>query len=86
MCEALSDPPHKGHVAGPIVWLNRLVCFSVYFIRSIFKNLFLFLISHIWHGSSSVTELSKGLCPRLLCVRVGLCCALRRVMHFCQSL
>jgi len=29
ICEALSDPPHKGHVAGPVVWLNRLVCLSV---------------------------------------------------------
>ena len=29
MCGALSDPPHKGHVAGPVVWLNLLVCLSV---------------------------------------------------------
>jgi len=29
MCGALSGPPHKGQVAGPVVWLNRLVCLSV---------------------------------------------------------
>jgi len=29
MCGALSDPLHRGHVAGPVVWLNRLVCLSV---------------------------------------------------------
>ena len=29
MCGALSDPPHKGHVAGPVVLPNRLVCLSV---------------------------------------------------------
>ena len=29
MCGALSDPPHKGQVAGPVVWLNLLVCLSV---------------------------------------------------------
>jgi len=29
MCGALSDPPHKGHVTGPVVWLNRLVRLSV---------------------------------------------------------
>ena len=30
MCGALSDdPPHKRHVAGPVVWLNRMVCLSV---------------------------------------------------------
>jgi hypothetical protein len=29
MCGALSDPPHKGHVAGPVVRLILLVCLSV---------------------------------------------------------
>ena len=29
MCGALSDPPHKGQMAGPVVWLNLLVCLSV---------------------------------------------------------
>jgi len=29
ICGALSDPPHKGYVADPVVWLNRLVCLSV---------------------------------------------------------
>jgi hypothetical protein len=29
MCGALSDPPHKGRVAGPVEWLNLLVCLSV---------------------------------------------------------
>jgi hypothetical protein len=26
MCGALSDPLHKGQVAGPVMWLNLLVC------------------------------------------------------------
>ena len=55
----------------------------VYRVRPIFMNLFLFLKSHIWHGLKFVTELSKGLCIRLLCVRVGLwCCALSCIMQF----
>jgi len=29
MCGALSDPLHKGQVAGPVVWLNLLVCLCV---------------------------------------------------------
>jgi len=29
MCGALSDPPHKGQVAGPVIWLNLLVGLSV---------------------------------------------------------
>jgi hypothetical protein len=90
MCGALSDPPHKGHVAGPVVWLNRLVCVlvCVYCVRPVLKDLFLFLKSHIWHGPKFVTELgmSKGLCRRLLCVRFELCCALRRVMQFLPEL
>jgi hypothetical protein len=58
----------------------------VYRVRPIFMNLFLFLKSHIWHGLKFVTELSKGLCIRLLCVRVGLCCTLRHVMLFLPEL
>ena len=55
MCGALSDPPHKGQVAGPVVWLMAkpfgvFVC--VYRIRPVLKNLFLFLKSHIWHGQN----------------------------------
>ena len=67
------------HVATPF---GVFVC--VYCIRPMFTNLFLFLKSHIWLGPKFVTELgmSKGLCNRLLCVRVGLCCTLRRIMHF----
>lgn len=64
--------------------------YRVYRVISIFNNLFLFLKSHIRHGSKLVSELgmdqnlflSKELCIRLLCVRVGPCCALRRVMQF----
>ena len=87
MERALSDPPHKGQVAGPVVWLNLLVClsvYSVYRIRPVLKDLFLFLKSHIWHGPKLVTELGmhKGLCSSLLCARVGLCCTLRRTMQF----
>ena len=60
----------------------------VYCIRPMFTNLFLFLKSHIWLGPKFVTELgmSKGLCIRLLCVKVGLCCALRRVTQFLPKL
>ena len=61
-----------------------LVC--VYRIRPVLKDLFLFHNIHIWHGPKLVTELgmSKGLC--LLCVRVGLCCMLRRIMQFLLEL
>ena len=84
MCGALSDPPHRGHVAGPVMWLNRLVCLSVCIVSvlPVLKDLFLLLNSHIWHGLECVIELgmSKGICIRLLCVRVGLCCTLGRIM------
>jgi hypothetical protein len=57
-------------------------------IRPVLKDLFLFLKSHIWHGPKLVTGLgiSKGLCRSLLCVRVGLCCTLRRVMQILPEL
>ena len=85
MCGALSDPPHKGQVAGPVVWLKAFGVFvCVYRIRLVLKDLFLFLKSYIWHGPELL--LSKGLCIRLLFVRVGLCYALRRVMHFLPKL
>ena len=29
MCGALTDLPHKEQVAGPVMWLNLLVCLSV---------------------------------------------------------
>ena len=61
-----------------------LVC--VYRIRPVLKDLFLFLKSHIWHGPKLVTELSKGLCSSLLCVRVGLCCTLGLIMQFLPEL
>ena len=63
-----------------------LVC--VYCIRPVLTNLFLFLKGHIWHGSEFVTGLgmSKGFCIRLLCVRVGLCCTLGRVIQFLPEL
>ena len=86
MCGALSDPPYKGHVAGPVVWLNRLVCLSVCIVPFLYsRTCSCSLKSHIWHGPKCV--LSKGLCIRLLCVRVGLCCTLGRISYnFCQSL
>jgi hypothetical protein len=54
----------------------------VYRIRPVFKDLFLFLKSHIWHGPKLFNELGmrKGLCSSLQCVR--LCCTLRRIMQF----
>jgi len=57
-------------------------------IRPVLNNLFLLLKTHIWHGPEFVTELgmSKGLCIRLLCVRVGLCYTLGRISNLCQSL
>ena len=104
MCGALSDPPHKGHVAGPVVWLNRLVCLSVCIVSVLYlktcscslkvtfgmdQNVLL-----SWAcGPECVSEqvdqnvlLSKGLCIRLLCVRVGLCCTLWRIMQFLPEL
>ena len=70
------------------------VLVSVYHVRPVLKDLFLLLKSHIWHGPGCVTELgmdqdvllSKGLCTRLLCVRVGLCCTLWRIMQFLPEL
>ena len=64
------------------------VLVSVYHVRPVLKDLFLLLKSHIWHGPECVTELgmSKGLCIRLLCVRVGLCCTLGRVMQLFPEL
>ena len=61
--------------------LGVLVC--VYRIRPVLKDLFLFHNIHIWHGPKLVTELGmrKGLCSSLPCVRVGLCCTLRRIMQ-----
>jgi len=52
------------------------------------KDLFLYLKSHIWHSPKLVTELGmrKGLCSSLPCVRVGLCCTLRRIMQFLPKL
>ena len=64
-----------------------LVC--VYCVPPVLKDLFLLLKSHIWHGPEFVTELgmSKGLCIRLLCVRVVLCCTLiGRIMQFFPEL
>jgi len=63
-----------------------LVC--VYRVRPVLKDLFLLLKSHIWHGPECITELgmSKGLCIRLLCVRVGLCCTLGRITQFLPEL
>ena len=60
----------------------------VYRVRPVLQDLFLLLKSHIWHGPECVTDLgmSKGLCIRLLCVRVGLCCTLRRIMQFLPEL
>ena len=61
----------------------------MYCIRPVLKDfLLLFLKSHIWHGPDCVTELgmSKGLCSRLLHVRVGLCCTLGRIMQFLPEL
>jgi hypothetical protein len=60
MCGALSDPPHKGHVAGPVVLLNRLVCLSVYRVRPVLKDLFLLLKGHIWHGPALVLTCNKN--------------------------
>jgi hypothetical protein len=82
MCGALSDPSHKGHVGRPCRMAKPfgvLVC--VYRVRPVLKELFLLHESHIWHGPECVTELGKGLCIRLLCMKVGLCCTLGRIMQ-----
>ena len=61
-----------------------LVC--VYCVRPVLEDLFLLLNSHIWHEPECVTELSKGLCIGLLCVRVVLCCTLGRSIQFLPDL
>jgi len=87
MCGALSDPPHRGQVTGPVVWLNLLVCLSACIVSVLYLRI-LFLKSHIWHGPKLVTELGmrKGLCSSLPCARVVLCCSLRRIMQFLPEL
>ena len=61
---------------------------GVYRIRPVLKDLFLFLINHIWHGPKLVTEMGmrKGLCSSLPCARIGLCCTLRRIMQYLPEL
>jgi len=82
MCGALSDSPHKGQVAGPVMWL-----IDVYCIHPAFKNCSCSL--KVTFGTDKNLLLSwawaRG-CIRLLRVRVGLCCALRRVMQFLPKL
>ena len=87
MCGALSDPPHRGQVAGSACRMTKpfgvFVCIAfVLYLR--LKGLFLFLKGHIWHGPKLVTELGmrKGLCSSLPCAGAGLCCTLRRIMQF----
>ena len=36
MCGALSDPPHKGQVARPVMWINLMVCLSVCFVSVLY--------------------------------------------------
>jgi len=88
MCGAQSDPPHKRHVAGPVVWLSRLVCLSVclvsvLYVRTCSCSL---KVTFGMDQNESLLGMSKGLCIRLLCVRVGLCCTLGRVMQLFPEL
>ena len=86
MCGALSDPPHKGHVAGPVVrLLNRLVCLSVCIVSVLYLRTCSCSV-RVTFGMDQNVLLSKGLCIRLLFVRVGLCCTLRRIMQFLPEL
>jgi len=84
MCGALSDPPHKGHVAGPVVrLLNRLVCLSVCIVSVLYLRTCSCSLK-VKFGMDQNVELSKGLCIRLL--RVRLCCTLGRIMQFLPEL
>jgi len=85
MCGALSDPPHKGQVAGPVMWVNRLVCLSVCIVSVLYlRNCSCSL--KVTFGMNQNVLLSKGLCIRLLYVRVGLCCTLGRILQFLPEL
>ena len=77
MYGALSDPPHKEHVAGSVVWLHLLM----YCTRPIPSR-------HIWHEPKLTIELgmSSGPCSSLLCGRVALYCTLRHIMQFLPEL
>jgi len=88
VCGALSDPPHKGQVAGPVVWLKLLVCLFVCTVSILYLRTCSCSLCHIWHGPKLVTELGmrKGLCSSLPCARVRLCCTLRRIMQFLPEL
>ena len=76
MCRApLSDPPHKGHVVGPVVWLNLLVCLYVCIVSVLYlRTCSCSLKVTFGMDQKLVTELGmrKGLCSSLPCVRVGL--------------
>ena len=90
MCGALSDPPHKGQVAGPVVWLNLLVyVLSVCIVFVLyFRTCSCSLKVTFGMDQKLVTELGmrKGLCSSLPCAKVGLCCKLRRIMQFLPEL
>jgi hypothetical protein len=89
MCGALSDPPHRGHVAGPVMWLNRLVCLSVCIVSVLYLKTCSCSLTIKFGMDQNVLlswALSKGLCIRLLCVRVGLCCTLGRIMQLLPEL
>jgi len=75
-CGALSDPPHKGHVAGPVIWLNRLVCLSVCIVSVLYLRTCSCSV-RVTFGMDQNVLLSKGLCIRLL-VAV---CESRAVLH-----
>jgi len=84
MCGALSDPPHKGQVAGPVVWLNLLVCLSVCIVSVLYLRTCSCSLK-VTFGMDQNLLLNwacaiKGLCSSLPCVRFGLCCTLRRIM------
>ena len=90
MCGALSDPPHKGQVAGPVVWLNLLVyVLSVCIVFVLyFRTCSCSLKVTFGMDQKLVTELGmrKGLCSSLPCAGAGLCCTLRRIMQFLPEL
>jgi len=86
MCGALSDPPHKGQVAGPFMWLNLLVCLSVCIVSVLyFSTCSCSLKVTFGHGPKCVTEqgaLHKVAVyeSRAVLHTLGVSC------NFCQSL
>ena len=79
----LSDPPYKQRA-----YTHRLVCLSVYIVSLLYLRTCScsLKVTFGMDQNESLLGMSKGLCIRLLCVRVGLCCTLGRITQYLPKL